>query len=70
MLTPVIGHSGAACVQFAYHVYGDNTGTLELFTIDSLTGTKINLWKMEGGQQRVWLTKQVQLVTPYYYSKV
>lgn len=67
--SPCITLSGAAVLlEFWYHMFGDDMGTMRLFLDNQTTGQVIKLWELSGQQQLTetapWESATVNL-TPY-----
>ena len=57
--TPPLDHRGKICVQFDYHMNGNNIGELKVF--DSETGAEDAQFEKRGSQEDEWLHAAVTM---------
>ncbi|KAI8514180.1 hypothetical protein Bbelb_085040 [Branchiostoma belcheri] len=53
MVSPRVDTTGHVCVRFNYHMFGSETGTLNVLIDDGLTGLR-QVWHATGDQGNVW----------------
>ncbi|XP_019616112.1 PREDICTED: MAM and LDL-receptor class A domain-containing protein 1-like [Branchiostoma belcheri] len=53
MMSPRVDTTGHVCVRFNYHMFGSETGTLNVLIDDGLTGLR-QVWHATGDQGNVW----------------
>jgi len=62
MLTPNIMANQATCIEFAYHMYGSNIGTLSVLRIhDGTSKPNDVLFSVSGAQGRDWLQAKIDV---------
>lgn len=60
--TPLSAKASGQCLQFWYHMYGKDMGTLQVHAIDNRTMTTSKLlWTKSGDQGKIWALEHVPL---------
>ncbi|XP_069135769.1 MAM and LDL-receptor class A domain-containing protein 1-like [Argopecten irradians] len=57
------------CLTFAYHMYGNGIGTLNVFVKDE-TGANIVSWSKSGNQGNLWYGEVIEIQSPALTSKI
>ena len=58
------------CMDFSYHMYGSNTGTLSIYLKHTDTGNLTSLWSVTGDQGNKWHDEVLVLTTVNFETQV
>ncbi|XP_066293043.1 meprin A subunit beta-like [Branchiostoma lanceolatum] len=61
LLSPISTARGPHCLKFYYHMYGAETGSLNLLYMDARSGAKNQIWSKSGEQGDLWVEARVDI---------
>ncbi|CAH1273120.1 MEP1B [Branchiostoma lanceolatum] len=61
LLSPISTARGPHCLKFYYHMYGEETGSLNLLYMDARSGAKNQIWSKSGEQGDLWVEARVDI---------